>query len=157
MKGTYLLILYLADEIAALNVGRLGAFTFAAGYYLYVGSAFGPGGVNARLAYHQRRTKQRPRWHIDYLRERARLLEAWAIGWDVPIERPLVSALLEDGRLCAPVPGFGAGDSDLRSHLLYSAKRPPERSLTTAILAIAEASGRPTSQLTIEIHTYDDV
>ncbi len=37
------------------------------GYYIYVGSAFGPGGVNARVSRHFRNTKKL-HWHIDYLR-----------------------------------------------------------------------------------------
>ena len=52
MKGTYALVLQLErqEEIA---IGKLGTFTFPAGYYLYVGSALGPGGLEARLARHR--------------------------------------------------------------------------------------------------------
>jgi len=38
------------------------------GYYIYIGSAFGPGGVRARMLRHLRADKPK-HWHIDYLRE----------------------------------------------------------------------------------------
>lgn len=156
MKGTYLLILCLPADIAGLRVGRLGQFNFAAGYYLYVGSAFGPGGLDARLSYHARRHKQHPHWHVDYLRAQARLMESWAIGCDTPLERPLVYALAQAPELSVPAPGFGASDSTCPSHLLYCVRRPSPRTLTTAILAGAESLGAYGRQLTIEIHSYDD-
>jgi len=51
--GTYALLLKL-DKQERITVGRLGTFDFPAGYYLYVGSALGPGGLQARLARHRR-------------------------------------------------------------------------------------------------------
>lgn len=156
MKGTYLLILHLASDIAALRVGRLGQFTFAAGYYIYVGSAFGPGGIQARLAHHRQKIKAHPHWHIDYLRAQARLVEAWAVGCDAPLERALVSTLAGEADLSAPVPGFGASDSDRHSHLLYAPRRPSSRALTTAVIAAAESAGTYVRELTIEIHVFDE-
>lgn len=156
MKGTYLLILCLHTDAAGLRVGRLGQFTFAAGYYLYVGSAFGPGGLSARLSYHRQRHKRRPHWHVDYLRERASLVESWAIGCDAPLEHALVCALAQAPELSVPVPGFGASDSACPSHLLYAARHPSPRTLTTAILASAESLGAYGRQLTIEIHSYGE-
>ena len=63
--GTYALILAAARP-AEVAVGRLGAFTLAAGRYAYVCSACGPGGVTARLNRHLRPNKAL-HWHIDYL------------------------------------------------------------------------------------------
>ena len=71
-KGTYALVLHL-ECTEEITVGKLGMFTFPAGYYLYVGSALGPGGLEARLARHRRRGKKL-RWHIDYLLEHAQLV-----------------------------------------------------------------------------------
>jgi Uri superfamily endonuclease len=65
-KGVYVLILYLPYR-RTIQIGRLGKFNFSDGYYAYVGSAFGPGGLAARLSHHLRRS-HKPRWHIDYLR-----------------------------------------------------------------------------------------
>jgi len=145
----------LDTEVAGLQIGRLGQYTFAAGYYLYVGSAFGAGGLAARLAYHQRRTKPEPHWHIDYLRAEARLLEAWALGYTHRFECELVRALEANSEFVAPIPGFGASDSRCSSHLLYSAQRPSSRTLTAAVLTGAETLGSYARQLTIEIHSYE--
>ena len=48
-KGIYALVLHL-EHREEITVGKLGTVTFPAGYYLYVGSALGPGGLEARLA-----------------------------------------------------------------------------------------------------------
>ena len=45
--GTYALLLKL-DKQEKITVGKLCTFDFPAGYYLYVGSALGPGGLQAR-------------------------------------------------------------------------------------------------------------
>jgi Uri superfamily endonuclease len=156
LKGTYLLLLCLDGDVAGLRIGRLGQFTFAAGHYVYVGSAFGSGGLSARLAYHQRRVKPHPHWHIDFLRADARLLEAWAIGYEQPLECALVRAFEASAEFAIPIPGFGASDSPCSSHLLYSARRPTSRTLTAAVLAGAESIGGYARQLTIEIHSYDE-
>ena len=52
-------------------VGRLGVIQAERGYYVYVGSALGSGGLAARVGRHCRREK-RLRWHVDYLRARRR-------------------------------------------------------------------------------------
>jgi Uri superfamily endonuclease len=137
-------------------VGRLGHFRFAAGYYLYIGSAFGSGGLRARLAYHQQRTKPHPHWHVDYLREHSHLVETWSIASSIRLERVLASALAAAPELTVPVPRFGAGDAPSSSHLFYSPRRPPTRALTSAIMAGAESGEQYGGQLTIEIHTYDE-
>lgn len=49
-SGTYILILS-SPARSTIDVGRLGRMTLAHGYYLYVGSAFGPGGLRARIAH----------------------------------------------------------------------------------------------------------
>jgi Uri superfamily endonuclease len=43
-KGIYLLELKLNSD-SLIKVGKLGLFTFQNGYYYYVGSAFGSGGL----------------------------------------------------------------------------------------------------------------
>ncbi len=49
-----------------LEIGRLGSFNIIPGFYAYVGSAFGPGGLRARIRHHLESVAQ-PHWHIDYL------------------------------------------------------------------------------------------
>lgn len=46
--GTYALILR-SDSAARVRIGHLGVLAATRGYYVYIGSAFGPGGLAARL------------------------------------------------------------------------------------------------------------
>jgi Uri superfamily endonuclease len=64
--GTYALHLYLPSA-TTLKVGKLGEFNLPGGDYVYLGSAFNPGGVRGRLGRHIHGAG-RPSWHIDYLR-----------------------------------------------------------------------------------------
>ncbi len=50
-KGTYVLVAFVA-EMKRLEIGRLGAHDVVPGFYLYVGSAFGSGGLRARIGHH---------------------------------------------------------------------------------------------------------
>ena len=74
-SGTYALILSSARE-DVIRVGRLGDLRLQNGFYVYVGSALGQGGVRGRLAHHMRPT-ERPHWHIDYLRLHTTIEEIW--------------------------------------------------------------------------------
>ena len=64
--GTYALVLSCAST-ARIQVGRLGMMQLQRGYYVYLGSALGPGGLRARIAHHQKPSPH-PHWHIDFLR-----------------------------------------------------------------------------------------
>jgi len=61
--GTYAVLLS-SDSDDEISVGRLGDMRLQSGVYLYVGSAFGPGGVRARVNHHLH-ASSRPHWHID--------------------------------------------------------------------------------------------
>ena len=65
MPGVYALILE-ADRCLEVTVGKFGTLDVQPGYYAYIGSALGPGGLAARLKRHFSRDKLL-RWHIDYL------------------------------------------------------------------------------------------
>jgi Uri superfamily endonuclease len=156
VKGTYLLILRLERDIVGLPVGKLGALDFPAGYYLYVGSAFGPGGMPARLAYHVRREKARPHWHIDYLRTQGHLEEAWCVACSERLERLWVDALSAERVVQTIAPGFGASDSPCKSHLFFSPIRPQPRLLTDTLLRCVERAPVCVKRLNIEIHTFDN-
>lgn len=156
MKGTYLLILRLDRDIAGLPIGKLGTLDFPAGYYLYVGSAFGPGGLPARLAHHVRKDKARPHWHIDYLRKYGQIEEAWSIACSERLERLLVDVLNDTSVVQAVAPGFGASDSPRKSHLFFSPVRPEQRALTDALLRCVERALVRVKRLNIEIHTFDN-
>jgi len=132
-KGTYALGLSL-DRARLLIVGRLGRFIFPAGYYLYSGSALGPGGLPARLARHGRREKHL-HWHIDYLLEQARLVETWttlsARRWECVWAR----ALLQMAGAQIVAPRFGASDCRCPTHLIYLSQSPGEMHITAALQA----------------------
>ena len=123
--GTYALLLYLPNE-KVIAVGRLGPICFPAGFYIYVGSAFGPGGLSARIGRHLRAVKK-CHWHIDYLREEAVVIEVWTstpsdalkqeCQW-VRLIRSMPGAL-------HPADGFGSSDCSCRAHLVYFGEKPP--------------------------------
>src|SRR5512139_3339944 len=50
-KGTYILLVSLR-QAKRLEIGRLGAFDLVPGFYAYVGSAHGSGGLRARIQHH---------------------------------------------------------------------------------------------------------
>lgn len=121
--GTYALLLAVPER-SRLDVGRLGRLDFDAPFYLYTGSARGPGGLAARLGHHLR-PAARPHWHIDLLRRAAAVQEVWFTCDPRRLECHWASAAgsLRDA---APVPGFGASDCRCRSHL-FALPRLPRR------------------------------
>lgn len=129
--GTYVLIMRLASA-ADIQVGKLGTFHCPAGWYAYVGSALGSGGLAARLTRHRQRNK-RGHWHIDYLLAVAELMEAW---WAVSLERQECAwarSLLRQPATTVPVPCFGASDCHCPAHLLYFDHRPSPSSLAAQL------------------------
>ncbi|WP_349627603.1 GIY-YIG nuclease family protein [Rhodopseudomonas sp. BR0G17] len=127
----------MAIAIAAPLTVRLGGGLSARlrpGRYLYCGSAYGPGGLQARLARHFRKDKS-IRWHVDQLTTAGEVKGAWAVALGNECE--LVERL---GFLPVPIDGFGATDcTHCRSHLL---RWPPRVSAGTIRAALA-VSGEP--------------
>jgi len=121
-RGTYALMLQ-SHVSASLRVGALGRVTTCPGYYLYVGSAFGPGGLRARISRHIKRSKKL-HWHIDYLRQHLNLEEVWFDSYPVCQEHMWAEALGRSARIRAPFPRFGASDCSCESHLFYSESAP---------------------------------
>jgi Uri superfamily endonuclease len=121
-KGIYVLILYLPHR-RTIRIGRLGEFNFSGGYYAYVGSAFGPGGLAARLGHHLRRCRN-PRWHIDYLRRQAGISEIWVTGQHRELEHTWAAMLPQMSASRMPVAGFGSSDCRCSSHLVYFSSSP---------------------------------
>jgi Uri superfamily endonuclease len=155
IMGTYLLALWLGAS-RTISIGRFGRHLFQAGWYLYVGSALGAGGLRARLARHQRRLgpNKKAHWHIDYLREHC----AWEGAWIRPSEQRVECAWaqslasLPDASIV--VPGFGASDCRCVAHLVHVVVLPtddwlaqalgaerilvPDKTLTDSIAALLE-------------------
>ena len=120
--GTYVLVMRSRRRVTA-QIGRWGRLDVRPGYYLYVGSAFGPGGVAARVSRHCREAKSK-RWQVDYLREHAAMAAVWCSHDTVRLEHHWAQALAEmPGSL--PVPGFGCSDCHCEAHLFFS-QRPPD-------------------------------
>lgn len=113
--GTYILLVELASP-AAIGVGRLGSIPFDAGVYAYVGSAFGPGGLAARL-HRYIGGPRKTHWHIDHLLEPAEVIGALHRA---DIERRECNwARWVGERAKARVPGFGSSDCRCESHLFF--------------------------------------
>jgi Uri superfamily endonuclease len=120
--GTYILLLHLPID-QTLTIGKLGTFNFPAGWYTYVGSAFGAGGLVGRLKHHLE-VVERPHWHIDYLRQVADLKEIWLSPDTERREQAWVELLLAIPGAAVLIDGFGASDSSQVSHLVYFDIRP---------------------------------
>jgi Uri superfamily endonuclease len=119
--GIYVLLLY--GNTTELKVGSLGSLSFSKGYYAYVGSALGPGGLS-RVSRHIRVAREReqtPRWHIDYIlmNKRFNLLRAYCLKTHEPLECLLAKALL-----LPSIPSFGSSDCSCASHLFVTSKDP---------------------------------
>lgn len=112
--GAYLLVIGL-DRPVVLNIPRFAGVTVTPGWYIYAGSANGPGGMRARVARHLRRDKQ-VHWHVDHLTHAASLAAVCFPGSD---ECNLVERLTSASAFTVPVPGFGSTDCRrCESHLV---------------------------------------
>jgi Uri superfamily endonuclease len=126
-KGTYILITRVT-QVRRWEIGSLGKFGLIPGFYAYVGSAFGAGGLRARLRHHLAATAV-PHWHIDYLLQVANPVEVWYTTADWKLEHRWAEFLEAASRFRVPIPRFGASDyhRSRRSHLFYSKRRPSIR------------------------------
>ncbi|MCU0519907.1 MAG: GIY-YIG nuclease family protein [Anaerolineae bacterium] len=114
--GTYGLELALAGDTQCA-IGALGRWSLSAGLYLYVGSAWGPGGLGARLGRHLRGDGA-TRWHIDYLRALATPMTLWVAPGE-HLECAWAQALGASPGVGIAVPRFGASDCHCASHLFH--------------------------------------
>jgi Uri superfamily endonuclease len=119
-KGTYCLIL--KTDGCRQVVGSLGELEFRAGYYIYAGSALGPGGLQRLHRHMSLSMGKKPRWHIDYLLLSPHFELAGAVY--VESEEKIECAVA--GRLGQGVPGFGCSDCSCSSHLFYREDWPEE-------------------------------
>lgn len=92
------------------------------GYYIYVGSALGPGGVYARVTRHCQSSKPK-RWHIDFLSEVASPEGIWYYHNPARLEHEWAQALGKLDELSA-IKGFGCSDCKCSSHLFFGVKKP---------------------------------
>ena len=120
--GTYAVVLE-SKSHRRIRVGKLGRLKLLPGFYVYVGSAFGPGGVAARVARHMRRIKH-PHWHIDYLRPHIHPREIWYSFSSIRLECRWAAILQTACGSRTVATGLGSSDCSCETHLFYFANRP---------------------------------
>lgn len=116
ITGSYILLIKIETDTPVV-IGKKGCFDFSAGYYAYVGSAFGSGGLAARVGRHLRQHKKM-HWHIDYVLAYGRITEVLLsfvpqnleCQWATSISQLAGSQVMF---------GLGASDCSCRSHLFY--------------------------------------
>ena len=113
-SGTYVLVMQ-GKGRQPVRIGKWGQLEVGRGFYLYVGSAFGPGGVLSRVSRHCREHKAN-RWHVDYLREQTHLRTVWYVHSEERFEHRWASAL-EARQETTAIAGFGCSDCHCLSHL----------------------------------------
>jgi sugar fermentation stimulation protein A len=117
-SGVYMLALQI-DQEQMISIGGRGEVRFAAGWYIYAGSA--RRNLTKRVGWHLRRRK-RFHYHIDYLRARASAVRAFPVRGSRVEECRLASLLRAAAR--SEVRGFGCSDCDCPSHLFYFRENP---------------------------------
>lgn len=120
--GAYVMVLQMSRQ-TRISVGQLGEFSFAEGFYCYVGSAMGPGGLTARLARHLRHRKK-PHWHVDYFLQHGVVVEIWEIQSTETLECECAQTMLSLDGAQAPIQGFGSSDCSCETHLIYFSSHP---------------------------------
>jgi Uri superfamily endonuclease len=118
-SGTYALILT-PNGTKPIKIGKLGMLQVRAGFYIYVGSAFGP------------------RWHIDYLRTVTHLKEWW-YSYDPRRREHQWADIISGARgITVPFPGFGSSDCNCKSHLYFLKSKPTIESFRRRVRASIE-------------------
>ncbi len=115
-KGTYVLIIKCSKE-TFVEVGKLGRIKVSDKvFYLYVGSAYGKGGLLSRLLRHLQYSNKTIFWHIDYLLNnitKCKIVKIIVIP-DKKVEHFIAKNLSSKLNY---IPKFGSSDCKCPSHL----------------------------------------
>jgi len=104
--GAYLLVCPIPRAIKT-DISPLSLTGIPAGSYIYAGSAYGPGGMAARITRHFKRRKK-VHWHIDHV---TRIYPPpQALAFPHARECELVSVLIDRLNAASPIKGFGSSD-----------------------------------------------
>ncbi|MFC2072352.1 DUF123 domain-containing protein [Chloroflexota bacterium] len=133
-KGSYILLVELPEE-QTIVIGSLKAVHFHRGHYAYVGSAMG--GFKSRLNRHLRVNK-RPRWHIDYLLQKASINNIILCETKDTIECTIAQAL--SSRFYA-IPSFGSSDCKCHSHLFFATGGKKMKSRVMSVTRLSTPEG----------------
>ena len=99
-----------------LEIGKFAQVSLPKGLYFYGGSAFGPGGLKARLGRHIR-PKSKLQWHIDHVTSAGNMVAAGVV--ENSSECKIISAASAMPGALIPLPGFGSSDCrNCASHLV---------------------------------------
>jgi Uri superfamily endonuclease len=137
--GTYALVLRVSGR-PEIVVGGLGLLVVQPVFYVYVGSAFGPGGVGKRVGRHAGTDKKR-RWHIDYLAAIATLEEVWYTVDSAHRECLWANTFKQMRGATVPLEGFGSSDCRCPSHLFFFQKRPSLRAFGQRLKSSIQGHG----------------
>ena len=121
-----------AQDRQQLQIGRLGGMQLSKGWYDYVGSAFGPGGLAARVSRHLQRHKTR-HWHIDHLIWATTVREVWYSQRQRDLEHCWAQTALDQPAARNLLRGFGASDCQCLSHLVRFPTREAVKTLFNAL------------------------
>jgi sugar fermentation stimulation protein A len=116
--GSYLL-LFENDSRFIDDIGSIKKLTLERGYYIYAGS--GMNNLFKRIAYHKKKAKKKF-WHIDYVKNRFKLLADIPVVTGRDMECTLAHRMLLIGG--NGIEGFGASDCTCRSHLFHFDENP---------------------------------
>ncbi len=147
-NGTYVLNLELRSE-KRLTVGRLGPILFGPGHYAYVGRAFGPGGLAARLTHHLKAAAS-PHWHIDWLKPHGVVREIWYARTAPADEHKWARALAQIRGATLPARGFGSSDCRCYAHLIHFTRAPSKATLRRRLKRLAGQTPPPIYRLVIK-------
>ncbi len=131
LPGTYALI-FSASRKGRLSIGKIGTLELKPGFYIYVGSAFGPGGLRARISHHCRKAA-RPHWHIDHMASALALKEIWYTCDPIHREHQWATMIANIRGGSLPLAGFGSSDCRCKSHLFFRNARPSIKSFRRKI------------------------
>ena len=120
--GTYALILKCSHQ-RSIELGKLGKMNVCNGCYVYVGSAFGSGGLFARIKHHCQISKSF-HWHIDYLRPSVEINNVWYSFDPTKREHLWADIFMKTHGVKLPIKGFGASDCKCDSHLFFFNSQP---------------------------------
>lgn len=114
LQGTYILFIRIKAEISIEIKKR--DVKLLPGYYIYIGSAFGAGGLSSRLHRHMRKTKKK-HWHIDQV-TMSKNTQIEGIG--VSLEKKnecQIASIFSSFKNIIPINGVGNSDCSLcQSH-----------------------------------------
>jgi Uri superfamily endonuclease len=121
-SGTYAIIFY-CRLTAPVCIGRLGILHLHPGWYVYLGSALGTGGLRSRLKHHCG-VVEKPHWHLDYVHHHLDIKEIWFQTGNRKKECAWAQYFLGRQGVAVPLRRFGSSDCKCRSHFLSFSKKP---------------------------------